>query len=49
MFLMLVPLLFPVITEGNKKEIILNYLASLNFNSSVKLIFRVNDFPCSLV
>lgn len=47
MFIVLASLLFPVITEGNKKEIILNYLASFNDNSSVKLI-RVNDFPYSL-
>lgn len=47
MFIILVPLLFPVITEGNRTEIILNDLASLNYNSSVKLIFRVTFSPCS--
>lgn len=45
MFIILVPLLFPVITEGNRKEIILNDLAPLNYNSSVKLTFRVTFFP----
>lgn len=46
MFIILVPLLLPVLPEEKKKEIILNF-QSLNYNSPIKLIFKNNDFSFS--
>lgn len=47
MLIILVSVLFPVITEENREEI--NDIASVNHNTYVKLIFRVNGFPFFLI